>query len=320
MSEQSGWEMIRHRAASLACFLVALFVLVPAGVFAQSAAPDPALWKVRSGTSTVYIFGSLHILPPSFEWRTPQIESAIASSDIFVFEVPVDDAATARQKEFIVKNGLLPRGASLRKVLNRIEFDTYSRILLGAGLKPEHFTRYRPWLAAVVVGLAYVHRRDLTMLRGVDDEIIEQAQAQGKELRYLEEIEDQMQLLVRGDDLAQVQALKRQLVALPKSVSHTQDLVDSWARGDADRFAAMIEGDFAGHVEAQDLLLSNRNRDWVPSIAELLQSGKTAMVTVGAAHIGGPKGLISLLCAAGHQVERVGTNGAADTRACGPNS
>jgi uncharacterized protein len=317
MSEQSGWDMIRHRAA---CVLIVLFALLPAGVFAQAPPPSPALWKVRSGESTVYILGSLHILPPAFEWRTPQIESAIAASDIFVFEVPVDDDATQRQKDFIVKNGLLPRGASLRKVLNRIEFDTYSRVLIGAGLKPEHFTRYRPWLAAVVVGLAYVHRRDLTMLRGVDDEIIEQAQTQGKELRYLESIEDQMQLLVRGSDLAQVQALKRQLVSLPKAVLHTKDLVDTWARGDSDRFAAMIEEDFAGHVEAQDLLISNRNRDWVPSIAELLQSGRTAMVTVGAAHIGGPKGLISLLCGEGHEVERVGTNGAPDTRACGPNS
>ena len=108
-----------------------------------------------------------------------------------------------------------------------------------------------------------------------------------------------MKLLVMGDDLAQVRALKRQLVSLPKSVSHTKELVDTWARGDAERFAAMIEQDFAGHVEAQDLLISNRNRAWVPSVAELLQSGKTAMVTVGAAHIGGPKGLISLLCAAG---------------------
>src|SRR4029453_15654515 len=139
-------------------------------------------------------FGSLHILPPSFKWRTPEIDSAIAASDIFVFEVPVDDEAIARQKEFIVKNGLLPAGASLRKVLNRIEFDTYSRVLIGAGLKPEHFTRYRPWLAAVVVGLAYVHKRDISNLKGVDDEIIEFAEGKGKELRYLEEIEDQMKL------------------------------------------------------------------------------------------------------------------------------
>jgi uncharacterized protein YbaP (TraB family) len=317
MSGQSGREMIRHLAGRL---LVLLFVLLPAGVLAQSAPSNPALWRIRDGASTVYIFGSLHILPPSFNWRAPAVDAAIAASDIFVFEVPVDDEATARQKAFIVKNGLLPRGASLRKVLNRIEFETYSRILLGAGLKPEHFTRYRPWLATVIVGLAYVHRRDLTMLKGVDDEIIEQAQRQGKELRYLEAIEDQMKLLVMGDDLAQVKALKRQLVSLPQSISHTKDLVDTWVRGDADRFTDMIEGDFGGHIEAQDLLISNRNRAWVPTIEELLRARRTAMVTVGAAHIGGPKGLISLLCAAGQEVERIGTNGAADTRSCGPNS
>jgi uncharacterized protein YbaP (TraB family) len=312
--------MIRHLVARVVRVLAVLLVLLPAGVLAQSAAPNPALWRIRDGASTVYVFGSLHILPQGFRWRAPEIDAAIAASDIFVFEVPVDDEATARQKEFIVQNGLLPRGASLRKVLNRIEFDTYSRILIGAGLKPEHFTRYRPWLAAVVVGLAYVHRRDLTTLKGVDDEIIEQAQGEGKELRYLERIEDQMKLLVMGDDLDQVRALKRQLVLLPKSVSHTQDLVDTWTRGDADRFADLIERDFAGHVEAQDLLISNRNRTWVPSIGELLQTGKTAMVTVGAAHIGGPKGLISLLCESGHAVQRVGTNGAPDTDSCGRNS
>jgi len=309
--------MIRHRAA---IFFFALVLLLPAAVLAQSAATSPALWRIRDGASTVYVFGSLHILPPSFRWRAPEIDSAIASSDIFVFEVPVDDEATARQKEFIVKNGLLPAGASLRKVLNRIEFDTYSRVLLGAGLKPEHFTRYRPWLAAVVVGLAYVHRRDITMLKGVDDEIIEQAQNEGKELRYLESIEDQMKLLLMGDDLAQVRALKRQLVSLPNSLSHTEDMVHTWAQGDAERFAAMIERDFAGHAEAQDLLISNRNRNWVPSVAQLLTTNKTAMDTVGAAHIGGSKGLISLLCDAGHHVERVGTNGAPDTDACGRNS
>ena len=320
MSEQSGWEMVRHLVARVARFLAILLVLLPAGVLAQSAAPSPALWRIRDGASTVYVFGSLHILPQSFKWRAPEIDAAIAASDIFVFEVPVNDEASARQKDFIVKNGLLPRGASLRKVLNRIEFDTYSRILLGAGLKPEHFTRYRPWLAAVIVGLAYVHRRDLATLTGVDDEIIEQAQGEGKELRYFEAVEDQMKLLVMGNDIDQIRALKKQLVSLPKAAMHTEDLVNTWTRGDADRFASMIEADFAGHVEAQDLLISNRNRTWVPSVTELLHSGKTAMVTVGAAHVGGPKGLISLLCAAGHTVERVGTNGGPDTDSCGRNS
>jgi uncharacterized protein YbaP (TraB family) len=312
--------MRRQNAARALGFILVLLILVPAGVVAQQAPPTPALWKIEEGPSTVYIFGSLHILPQSFPWRSAAVETAMRTSDIFVFEVPVDDEAVRRQKAFIVKNGLLPANASLRKVLNRIEFQTYSRILLGAGLNPEHFTRYRPWLAAVVVGLAYVHRRDLAMIRGVDDDIIEYAQAQEKELRYLETIEDQMSLLIFGDDQSQVRALKQQLVALPRSISHTEDLLNTWARGDARGFAAMIEGDFVGHVEAQDRLISNRNQAWLPSIRELLNTGRTALVTVGAAHIGGPKGIIALLCAAGHQVERVVDEDARDVGACGPSS
>lgn len=319
-SDVSGREMIRHSAPRAICFLLALFILAPADVLAQSAAPAPAIWRIQEGASTVYIFGSLHILPRSFQWRSSAIEAAMRASDIFIFEVPVDGEATRRQKAFIVKNGLLPPDASLRKVLNRTEFQTYSRILIGAGLKPEHFTRYRPWLAAVVVGLAYVHRRDISTLKGVDDDIIDYAQEQERELRYLETIEDQMQLLIRGDDQSQVNALKHQLVALPRAISHTQDLVNMWVKGDAKAFSDMIERDFTGHEEAQNVLISNRNRAWLPSIRELLTGGRTAMVTVGAAHIGGPKGVLALLCAAGHDVQRVGENGAADTSACGSNS
>jgi uncharacterized protein YbaP (TraB family) len=312
--------MIRHTAPRAIYFLFALLILVPAGVLAQSAAPSPAIWRIQEGGSTVYIFGSLHILPQSFQWRSPTIDAAMGESDLFVFEVPVDEEANQRQKAFIIKNGLLPPNASLRRVLNRTEFQTYSRILIGAGLKPEHFTRYRPWLAAVVVGLAYVHRRDISTLKGVDDEIIDYAQAQEKELRYLETIEEQMQLLIRGDEQAQVNMLKHQLVALPRAIAHTQELVNAWARGDAQGFSDLIERDFARHEEAQDVLISNRNRAWLPSIRELLRTGRTAMVTVGAAHIGGPEGVLSLLCDAGHRVERVGDNGEPAASACGPNS
>jgi uncharacterized protein YbaP (TraB family) len=312
--------MIRHTAPRAIYFLFALLILVPAGVLAQSAAPSPAIWRVQEGGSTVYIFGSLHILPQSFQWRSPTVDAAMGESDLFVFEVPVDEEANQRQKAFIIKNGLLPPNASLRRVLNRTEFQTYSRILIGAGLKPEHFTRYRPWLAAVVVGLAYVHRRDISTLKGVDDEIIDYAHAQEKELRYLETIEEQMQLLIRGDEQAQVNMLKHQLVALPRAIAHTQELVNAWTRGDAQGFSDLIERDFAGHEEAQDVLISNRNRAWLPSIRELLRTGRTAMVTVGAAHIGGPEGVLSLLCDAGHRVERVGDNGEPAASACGRNS
>src|SRR5258705_10166617 len=100
-----------------AAFLLAL----PTASSAESALPlraNPALWRVHNGTSTVYLFGSLHILPPGYKWTTPEIESAMSASDLFVFEVPVDEAALAAQKEFIIQNGILPSRQTLRGLLS----------------------------------------------------------------------------------------------------------------------------------------------------------------------------------------------------------
>ena len=315
MDHMAGRRFLVHFAR----FLVFLIALSPLAVVASETAPHPALWKISNGGSTVYVLGSLHILPPKYNWRAPEIEAAMRATDVFVFEVPIDDEALQHQKDFIIHNGILPRGTSLRAVLNRIEFQTYSRILEGTGLKPEIYTRFRPWLAAVLVGLAYVHGRDIATLTGVDDDLIDYAQSRGKELRYLETIEQQMQLLMFGDDIAQVKALKRMISSLPNSRTHSAEYVESWTQGDTTRFYGMIDSDFQGHEDARDLLLSNRNRVWLEPVKTLLAPGsRTAMITVGAAHLGGPKGLLTLLCQEGFEVQRVGANGAPDSNICGP--
>src|SRR5436190_1947386 len=146
-----------RRAGRISRAIWALLLLTaPALSAAQTATPKaaPALWRVQHGTSTVYLFGSLHILPRDFSWRTPEIEAAMAASDQFYFEVPVDDAALKDEKQFIIHNGILTNRQTLRGLLSASEFQTYSAILRRAGIKPIYFERYRPWLASVMVGLA----------------------------------------------------------------------------------------------------------------------------------------------------------------------
>jgi len=277
----------------------------------------PALWRVQHGTSTVYLFGSLHVLPRDFSWRTPEIETAMAASDQFYFEVPVDEAALKDEKQFIIQNGILTNRQTLRGLLSASEFQTYSAILRRAGVKPIYFERYRPWLASVMVGLAYLHSGDLKMLKGADDDIMDYARDHGRPLLYLENIEEQMKLLMTGDDGSQLRALKNLIISLPRSRDQERELQQSWASGDAKTMAALLEGYFNGRPDAQDLLINRRNRNWMPAIKESLARGNsTMMMTVGVAHIGGRKGLVALLCSEGYKVERVGTN----EDACGPES
>src|SRR4051812_38501338 len=53
---------------------------------------QPAMWKIMNGKSTVYLLGSVHLLPAGFSWRTPAIDHAVEAADVFLFETNVDFA------------------------------------------------------------------------------------------------------------------------------------------------------------------------------------------------------------------------------------
>src|SRR4051812_10001439 len=230
--------------ASAACWLLALSLTTPFVATASEQSPrsfpHPAIWRVHQGQNTLYLFGSLHILPATLSWKSPEVDRAMRAADVFMFEVPVDAKALAAEKEFIIRYGILPRGASLKAALSPDEYRTYSRILKDAGLNPQQFDRYRPWLASVMVGLAYLHRRDFANLKGADDVLIAYAQARGKELRYFERIEQQLELLTRIDDGIQIKALKTLIDSLPQARVHEEELLETWSKGDAERLSGLI--------------------------------------------------------------------------------
>ena len=65
--------------------LVGLFAALLA--FAPAASADPALWKVSSGVSTAYIFGSVHLLEKSVVWKNPKVQAALDQSQEIWLEV-----------------------------------------------------------------------------------------------------------------------------------------------------------------------------------------------------------------------------------------
>lgn len=80
-------------------------------------------------------------------------------------------------------------------------------------------------------------------------------------------------------------------------------VADAIAQGDYDRALAgsMVGLRPADAKTFQDIMVTSRNKAWVPVLLPILQKGR-AVIVVGAAHLGGPQGLIALLRAAGYQV------------------
>ncbi len=52
-------------------------------------------------------------------------------------------------------------------------------------------------------------------------------------------------------------------------------------------------------------LLGARNQSWIPKIEGYLRSGKVYFVVAGAAHMGGPDGVLALLKGRGYKIEQL---------------
>ena len=73
--------------APLAAFLA---IASPAAARAPQQQARPALWEVKHADSTIYLFGTIHLLPTGYHWRTPKFDKALSSSNELVVETIVD--------------------------------------------------------------------------------------------------------------------------------------------------------------------------------------------------------------------------------------
>lgn len=107
------------------------------------------------------------------------------------------------------------------------------------------------------------------------------------------------------DDVAEA-SLRWILQRDPKTV--LAEVVQAMNEGDYTRILEVHERSMGGAKStriAQDLMLTERNLHWMPSLRRYLDKGR-AVVFVGAGHFAGPGGLVELLRAQGYAVSVVG--------------
>ncbi|MBN8829073.1 MAG: TraB/GumN family protein, partial [Sphingomonadales bacterium] len=105
---------MRLKSLILGCAL-ALMPCAPAPAKEPAAAPvieaRPALWVARDADTTIYLFGTIHLLKPNMRWFQGPIRAAFDQADEVVLEVVEEDKAAAQAS--IASSALDPDGAPL---------------------------------------------------------------------------------------------------------------------------------------------------------------------------------------------------------------
>src|SRR5215471_14885051 len=244
----------------VACALMGA-VLTVGSAYAKG--PEPALWRIKHGDATVYILGSVHVLPRYWEWRTPAIDKAMAASDAFVFESLMTPEALGKMRVFLRENGTLPRGKHLSQMLSPQGLEDYKAALSHIPVDPDSINVMRPWLAQIVLADLRIETgpNRQSYGEGADFQIEADARRMKKPVRYLESVESVFKILVQAapdDDLKQFEA---NLHSMREGSKLIDRLVDRWTAGDQTGLTKLLADDAANHPEEMRMVLNVRNRN-----------------------------------------------------------
>lgn len=279
-------------------------VAAPAAAEVSGAGGGPALWVVRDEDSTLYLFGTVHVLRPSTLWRWARIETAFDSADRVVLEIsnPDDQAAIV---PLIQQHGLSPDRplSSLLNAEERTRLDAAAQTMgaSGAALDP-----MRPWLAALTLSVAPLTKAGYDPQSGVELVLKARAEAAGKPVGGFETIDEQVRILAGFPEADQLAFLRSTLEDFDSASTDLDQLVEAWSNGDVraiDRLAVRpMRREGRALYEA---LLVRRNTNWANQIQTMLDGSGTVFIAVGAAHLAGDDSVEAILGRRGVTVERI---------------
>ena len=277
----------RFGGHALAAIGFAAAVTVP--VAARPAAPlprpltlershaTPALWEVRDGDTTIYLFGTFHTLDDRTTWFDRSVRAAFDQSGELVLETiaPTDPARVRAIGRSVV--GARPAGSS--------------------------------FLGATRTAVERGRSSGLSVDRGADSVLRRAAADQGKSLSGIELFADQLRTFasIAAAPAAPVPAP----ASVPASASATAPvtldaLLIAWKAGDTAAFTAMLGGFESKAPAAYRLLIADRNALYGKWIAHRLDQPGTVFVAVGSGHLAGKDSVQNWLSARGIQARRIG--------------
>ena len=292
------------RRLCAALLLASAWMLAACERPAAPSTTSPALWRVSDSDSEIWLFGSVHVLPPELQWRNARLDAAFAAADEFITETDTDPDTAAAFPALAQRYGTLPEGQSLRAHLSGEDAARLDQAVRDLRLDAAMLDRMRPWFAALQLSYAYALREGHVAEAGVEAVLSAEARAHGKRMSFFETPEEQIQILANlapEDELHFLSVTLRQF----DSDGATLDAMDhAWARGDTEALARDLQAQWreAGPAIHEAVIL-RRNRAWAEEITHRLEGSGVIFIAVGAAHLIGEGNVVDDLRARGIAVE-----------------
>jgi len=258
-----------------------------------TASAKPLLWSVKQGDTTIYLFGTVHLLPSDTDWMSGKLDDALNRSKRLSIELIDDDPVTMQL--LVMKYGL-DASHPLSQKLHAADREKLKLAATEAKLPNGEQTLepMRPWLAALVLTVTPLVQAGLDPSQGVDKQLKARMIKAGKPVDGLETSEQQIRILAGMPEPLQLDMLRETFHEIEEGPKKLQELIDAWKNGDIQTIAKLESTELQQESpELYKQLIVDRNKAWAQIIAKRLRdpTGGTSIIAVGAGHLAGPDSL-----------------------------
>ena len=273
--------------------------------FDVAAADKNFLWKVTKGSGTLYLVGSVHLLTKDYYPLDPALDAAFKDSALLVEEIDLGEMMATENQMQMLMTGMLPAGQTLDKIVSPATMAAVARRAEGLGMPLEPLKRFKPWLLALtLLGMEW-QKAGFEAELGLDKHFYDRAKAEKKPVQGLETVAFQISRFNDMTNEEQDRLLSETLSELDTQKAAVTELANAWRAGDAPAVERIVLQDIKSDPRLYDRMLVSRNRDWLPKLEAFAAQRTRAFVVVGAAHLIGPDGLLSMLKAKGYSIEQL---------------
>lgn len=279
--------------------------------------PQGNFWRAERDGQRLWLIGTYHYDDLRHAPAMAAVRALLPTVNRLLVEAGPDEKRTL-MRAMTARPELLyyTEGPSLMQRLPAEDWEALSAAMQARNMPPVMIAKFRPWYVSTLLATPACQMKGMSTDNGLDAQIIAAAQGAGLPIAALEPYDTIFKLFDLMPEADQLDMIRTTLHLESQAADHAVTLADLYFRGEARRLweytrllSATLPGSDTARADAEfarmeDLLMTRRNRDWIP-VLEDAAAGGDVLAAFGALHLPGHTGVLNLLAARGWQIERL---------------
>lgn len=247
-------------------------------------------------TKPSYVFGTIHMIAKKDFFFPKKFEKTFKKSEKLVMEIDLTDIMGQMG---LLSMAQMPDGRSVKELYADEEWQTMNKIARDSlGIELGMFASMKPIFIQQNLLLGNIFGEDI---KSYELHFMELANTHKIPMGGLESAGEQMRILDSISLEDQAVMLKESIYEFHTAKKSLLELVHFYKLQNIDSLYAHSMKD-GGLKDSEASLLTNRNTKWIP-LMEADMKQQSTFFAVGAAHLGGPNGVLKLLQEKGYTVK-----------------